>query len=512
MTSHADGGEDQAMRTHLILAGALIFLAACATPIGDPPPGAQTSIEPGVSHTVILSGTLTDTDLATYREVLFTVPPGARSLTITLDHDGREARTTIDTGIRDPHGFRGWSGSNKSTIFIAENESTPSFRAGPLTPGTWALILGVPAIRPGVTTNYEATITFNAKPETLEPSPGWRRGDFHAHTGHSDASCANSAGARLPCPVHETLDAAVRAKLDFVSVTDHNTFAQNNSIRELAPFYPGLTVIRGAEITTFQGHANALGVADAVDFQLGHARLPNLDPLFDQVDAQGGILSVNHPALPSGPLCMGCGWTAETDWSRVTAIEVVNGDGVRRGIHEGPASGIAFWEKRLREGHRLIAIGGSDNHDPTDDKGERQSPLGKPATVVWTNGAREADIVAGVREGRVFLDLDNVPGRILDVTATADGRTASMGGQLLIAANAQAEIHTTVEGLDDYRIAERSHNIDMRIIVSTERDATEIHRASLMDGASEGWLRYDVRDTQGRLLMVGNPIWFKRAN
>jgi hypothetical protein len=494
------------MRSKLVTFIAAMLCAACATPIGDPPPSAQTAIPPGVSHTIILSGTLTDADLATYREVLFTVPPGARSITITLDHDGREARTTIDTGLRDPHGFRGWSGSNKSTIFIAENESTPSFRAGPLTPGTWALILGIPAIRPGVTTNYEATITFNAKPEAAEASSGWRRGDFHAHTGHSDASCANSEGVRLPCPVHETLDAALRAKLDFVSVTDHNTFAQNNAIRELAPFYPGLTIVRGAEITTFQGHANALGVADAVDFQLGHARLPKLDPLFDQIEAQGGILSINHPALPSGSLCMGCGWTVETDWSRVTAIEVVNGDGVRRGIHEGAMSGIAFWEKLLREGHRLIAIGGSDNHDPTDDKGERQSPMGKPATIVWTNGDAEADIIAGVKAGRAYLDIDNIPGRLLDVTATANGSTGHMGGELTLAAQETAAVTVELSGATGARLQAHSHNI------TVELAHPGAYTAQLASGVSSGWLRFDVRDAEDRLLMVGNPVWFKRAD
>lgn len=30
------------------------------------------------------------------------------------------------------------------------------------------------------------------------------------------------------------------------------------------------------------------------------------------------------------------------------------------------------------------------------------------------------------------------------------------------------------------------------------------------EGADTGWLRFNVRDADGRLLMLGNPVWFKR--
>ena len=51
---------------------------------------------------------------------------------------------------------------------------------------------------------------------------------------------------------------------------------------------------------------------------------------------------------------MGCGWTVpNTDFSRVTAIEVINGD-----LREGPGSGISLWEEQLNKGFRLTGIGG----------------------------------------------------------------------------------------------------------------------------------------------------------
>ncbi len=240
-------------------------------------------------------------------------------MTIELSYEGRDQRTVVDLGLRDPHGQRGWSGGNKSRIIIGEAGSTPSYRAGPLTPGVWVLVLGVPNIREGVASKFEATVTFDAdgaRPAAspsadanTDAEPRWLRGDFHTHTAHSDASCDNGQGLRVPCPVHRTLDAARAARLDFVAVTDPNTLTQLAAIRELEPAYPDLVIIPGSEITTFHGHANALGLARPLDFQLGSPRLRNLGALLDDIATRNAVLSVNHPSQPSGETCMGCGWT-----------------------------------------------------------------------------------------------------------------------------------------------------------------------------------------------------------
>src|SRR5262249_25087813 len=133
----------------------------------------------------------------------------------------------------------------------------------------------------------------------LSKAAGWRRGDFHTHTGHSDGSCETTPSQRGPCPVQRTADAAHDAKLDFVAITDHNTLSQRGDIEELQLSYRDLLLIPSTEVTTFHGHANAIGLKAPVEFQLGSPRLPSLPNLLDRVAAQGAILSVNHPALPS---------------------------------------------------------------------------------------------------------------------------------------------------------------------------------------------------------------------
>ncbi len=510
------------MRTILIAALALV---ACAT---------EPTLAPDTAP-IILSGDISRADHQTYKELPFTVPPGTKKITIDFAYN-KENRTVIDLGLRDPQGQRGWSGGNKSHIEIGEFEGTPSYGIGPIQPGTWHLVLGVPNIREGQTAQYEATIAF-APPDgmkkevgladlskPLSPASGWRRGDFHMHTAHSDGSCdivgaisasANPPSTRGPCPAVRTFEAARAAGLDFAAITDHNTITQLQDIRELQSAFPKTLLIPGTEITTFNGHANAIGNTGFLDFQLGSLRLPTLGKLFDQVDAAGGFLSINHPSLPSGEACMGCGWTVrDTDWSRVTAMEVLNGSGMRTGGPEGPLSGIRFWDNLLKQGHRITAIGGSDNHDATDRTGAKQPPIGTPTTVVWANELSTKGIIAGVKSGRVFIDVAGLPEATLDMEARAGRQTVNMGGELRLNDDEAATITITRSAVgQDSKLVLIPVNITV-----TEPEVLESPIASrnrlrvaitLKPGATLGYIRPEVRDSSGKLLLLGNPIYVR---
>ena len=139
----------------------------------------------------------------------------------------------------------------------------------------------------------------------------------------------------------------------------------------MQPYFDRLLLLPGREITTFQGHANVFGITDFLDFRIGTQSVPQMDTLLEAAGRRGALASINHPGLPSGELCMGCGWqpSPSVDVRHVAAIEVVNG-----GVPEGPFSGFAFWEQQLRAGLRPTAIGGSDNHRP-------ELPLEKSGSV-----------------------------------------------------------------------------------------------------------------------------------
>lgn len=489
-----------------IFIAAALALAACTSapaPVSEP-------------TTISLTGEITRADHQTYRELPFTVPAGTHRITIDFSYD-KENRTVIDLGLRDPDGQRGWSGGNKTHIEIGDSEATPSYRPAPIQPGEWKLVLGIPNIREGQTSPYKADITFSPEtapaksratyaPKTLATGAGWRRGDFHMHTAHSDGSC-DADGVRIPCPSIHTFEAGRDAKLDFVSITDHNTITQIVDIAAQQAAFPGTLLIPGTEITTFNGHANVVGNTDFLDFQLGSPRLPTLGKLFDQVDAAGAFISVNHPGLPSGEICMGCGWTVkDTDWSRVTAIEVANGSSLRAG---GPAAGLRFWDDLLKQGYRLTAIGGSDNHDATDRTGAKQPPIGYPATAVYSSELSAKAIIAGVKSGRVFIDLANTPDASLDLSAHVGVQTTRMGGRITLGPGETATVDALTSGLPaGAALTLIAHNLTIDGAAAGQLDKAPAQvRIALAPGARNAYLRPEVRDAAGKILMIGNPVY-----
>ncbi len=457
-----------------------------------------------------LGGVATESDHETYIDAPFEVPAGVTRLTINFDYS-RAHRTVLDLGLLDPDRFRGWSGGERRSFTLSAEEATASYLLGPIVPGRWTLLIGVPNIRKGVTAAYEARIWFGrgaARPRVstfsdrpLKSGPAWWRGDLHMHTAHSDGSCCAQSGTRAPAPLYRTVEAAAARGLDFIAITDHNTTSHFHAMRELQPTFDRLLLIPGREITTFFGHANIFGPTGFIDFRLGSASLPNAGALIDSAAAMSGLLSVCHPSVPSGEACMGCGWTApDTDFSRVEVIEVVNGGATRAmgGNDEGPFSGIPFWHERLNQSLRITGVGGSDNHDPSLAP-EVPSAVGKPTTVIEAAELSETAILAAIRAGRVAIDLDGTANRTLDLVARAAGESIAMGGSLAVGQGQKAEFEVLLSGLSDGRVEAIR---DGEVVAETTGDGFEL----IADGAAH-WVRVNIRAADGRLLMIGNPIY-----
>ncbi|HUZ12127.1 MAG TPA: CehA/McbA family metallohydrolase [Caulobacteraceae bacterium] len=472
---------------------------------------------------IVLTGALGRSDHETYVELPFDVPAGVRRLTVEFSYTGREQRTTIDLGLFDPQRFRGWSGGDKASFTLSAIDATPSYLPGPIDPGRWTLVLGVPNIRPGVTASYQARIRFGRGEATavsafsdapLEAAPRWYRGDLHMHTCHSDGSVARQSGdGRSPGPVYRTVEAAAARGVDFIAVTDHNAVSHHHALRELQPAFDRLLLIPGVEITTFRGHAGVLGAVGFVEFRLGSRHLPSMRELQDAVARQHGLFIINHPCLPSNEHCMGCGWTAEaTEYARIDAVEVVNGGAVRAqgGVADGPFSGIPFWEARLNQGHRITAVGGSDNHQP-DGPVRAASAVGSPNTVVFAGNLSERAILDAIRAGRVFIDVEGVAGRTLELTATCDGSTAAMGQGLAAPAGAPLEFAVRIRGAAGARldvVMDGRHDAALPRAMIGDGDA--LLRFSLVGDGARHWIRADVRAADSaRTLMIGNPIYLE---
>lgn len=465
---------------------------------------------PAAAQDARIEGELTRGDFETYREVPFTVPAGVERITVRLTYDKAE-KTVVDLGLWDPVRFRGWSGGTRDRMTVSAVDASPGYLSGPLPAGKWKVVLGVPNIRAGVRSRYRVDVTFDRgmalaasaaiADAPLRSAPGWYRGDLHMHDANSDGSCATrvSEGAvRVPCPLFRTVEAAAAAGLDFIAVTDHNTVAHFDGLRELQPWFDRMLLIPGVEVTTFRGHANIFAPRRFVDFRLGSRK--GIGALQDDIASAGAILSINHPALPSGELCMGCGWTwSDTDWSRVAAIEAINGT-----MADGPLAGTSFWYARLNEGHRITGVAGSDNHDPDAPAGK--APIGRPATVVHAAALSRDAILDGVRAGNVFIDVEGTSDRLLEVEARSGSAVAAMGGSL----NGDAPIRLTlhVMGAAGTRAAlivdGQQHGRDIGIGTSDDRVTL-----TLPANAARRWMAVTITKA-GRPMLVGNPIYIAR--
>jgi hypothetical protein len=381
-----------------------------------------------------LDGVITRADYERLFEREFDVAPGTERIELDLQYD-ESNRTVMDLGLRGPAGFRGWSGGGQQHVSVSSYSASYGYTPGPIEPGRWAVILGVPNIREGVTSKYAVTAqTLRSATDwpTLRDQPGWYAGDLHAHSGHSDGRTAGESGERLRVPPEHVFNAARSAGLDFIALTDHNTTSHWAEVDRLQPLFRGLLLLHGREVTTYRGHMNALGEQRFVDFRLGDGR--DVRAIAAEIGKTGALLSINHPLRPDDETCMGCGWNDldDTTIRALNAVEIVNGD-----LAEGPMSGWSFWSAMLNRGHHLTAIGGSDEHSPDETTDQR---IGRPTTVVFAQSLSERAIVDGIRSGRVYVRTRSSQGPTLEFWAEAGGKRVMPGetappGPLTLTAN-----------------------------------------------------------------------------
>lgn len=150
---------------------------------------------------------------------------------------------------------------------------------------------------------------------------------------------------------------------------------------------------------------------------------------------------------------MGCGWTMpDVDLTRVDAIEVVNGGAARLpGGVDGPLSGARLWAQSLVSGRPITAVGGSDNHDALQPV-TMLGGIGRPTTVVRAAGLNQAAILAGIRSGRVFIDMEGRAGSMLDLRLSTGDTSAAMGSALRAAAGDPIIAHVEVRAAPGGRL------------------------------------------------------------
>ena len=401
-----------------------------------------------------MTGHITPQDKAAgdYYYVPFDVPADVERVDVRYAYshprhhgDFEGAGNTIDIGLFDPRGhefmrgdgFRGWSGSDRQYVFVGEFESASGYIRGPIAAGRWHVILGLYRVAEEGC-EYQITVEFTPRregataalrtmpdlrrvtskgPSALENGLRWYRGDLQSHTHHSDGKGSLA-----------TLIATARARgLDFLAVTDHNTITHNLEFDEQQP--ADLLLIPAEEVTTYYGHMNVWGVRDWVDFR---ARTANeMNRVVAAAHARGYLTSVNHPK-PGGPAweygdevdfdCIEV-WQAPWPYHNTVSYE--------------------WWDALLRSGRRVIAVGGSDYHQPLEVMQGNPHLLGQPTTWVCADELSAAAILNGIRQGRAFISGD-VDGPRLFVSGVNAGGALLTGD--VMAAGEPLDVTCRVQG------------------------------------------------------------------
>lgn len=477
---------------------------------------------------VTLTGVLEGRDRATTRDLAFEVPAGTAQVHVTFAYEGRDRGVTITLGVADPVRFRGWGGGTKYDFSIGEAFATPSFLPGPIPAGRWRLMMTVPSIRAGDRSAWTARIWFSPQSnldevafatQPIRTGVGWYRGDLHTHSGQSDARCRSLAGREAGCPPFYTLQEAVAHGLDFVALTDHNVTSQFIDLGYLQPHFDTLLLLPGRELTTRDGHANLLGYMGFVETDIGRPGAETPNAMLASAHATGGFLTINHPSRPTGEDCLGCGWApTDTDYAKVDAIEVVNGGSTietpskTSGDRETAiVRQVRYWEALLDKGYRLVGIAGSDNHDAIQYRGNSpigaQAAIGSLATVIRADDLSQGAILRGLRSGRVFVDLDEGRGRVADLTAQRGGEHAVMGGSLPVRPGrimGSAHVEGVAGGRVELVVDGRRIALANGVVAGDTADV-----AFALPHGARRWFRTDVRRPDGRLWLIGNPIYVR---
>jgi hypothetical protein len=460
-----------------------------------------------VPSDVVLSGAVGPAEKGTYQEHVFDVPAGTTRLDFTFTHSHKDVGAQLEVGVFDPVRFRGTSRFSKTEFYIADGHATASYYAGPIPPGKWRVSLGIPAIGTSTRVEWTVTIAMSSSPDTRasaiakpDTAPRWLVGDFHAHTLHSDGfGCLNPEAPTVTrgCHTWEIVEAARARALDFVAVTDHNTTSHHTEMAALQHTIPNLLLVRGQELTTFHGHANVYGTSAFIDFRLGFGGR-TITHVVNDIAAAGGLLSINHPGRETGDRCTGCGWDAPaTPWSRIEVMEVVNGTNV-----EGPTAGLGFWQARLNEGHRIVAIGGSDDHAVRSNR----TRLATPTTVVFATGLSETALLGGVRSGRVYIRTRGPEGPSVDISLGGLGAPVTMGGTLRInePGDATLRIETTGAAGQQVEVVKNGEVVATPTVPGAAATLTIPVRVGPGD-----WVNVRLRDDRG-ITTIANPIYIRR--
>ncbi|MCU1320878.1 MAG: hypothetical protein JWM43_527 [Acidobacteriaceae bacterium] len=462
------------------------------------------------SSDIVLHGSITPDKLGKHEMLAFTVPAGIERMNVELISPGFQKGMYLTAGLFDPQRYRG---EGRSTFTVSTVDATGPYLPGPIVPGEWHIAIGYNWVAPGSKGDFTVKIHLSSQldPEryrVLNAKPGWYKGDMHSHTGLTDAMCKSQSGANVPCPPFRLFEAAALQELDFLAVTDHNTPATFNEMMQSQLYFDRMLLIGGEEITTVKGHANVWGTEGFLDYRVAESGFTAND-LFDQAHKLHALVSINHSCWPYDGRCPGCGWGwAQTDFSKVDAIEIING------YHEHgswftppPGDGVPFWEAQLAKGLRPTGVGGGDEHRAGEQLALHDG-VGIPTTVVYARELSEPAILEAIKAGHVFVQVTGPEGTPLYLTSG----TAMMGDAIAAEAGKSVEFAIATPKAADLKLKLVLDGHEVKELPAAVPDGEGVKWSyRFQSDGKRHWLRAELVDARGESVTLTNPIYVNWA-
>jgi hypothetical protein len=446
-----------------------------------------------------------------YQYLPFTVSAEAEAVTISYSYSGDDGSSVIDLGLFEPGpltpgttSFRGYSGGAQRTITVGRHYASPGYRTGALPAGTWHVMLGMYKVAPsGVDVQIKITEAKDEAPTPTETAagpkgpalqssaggtlasgsstshggrvlsdpPGWYSGSLHLHTRHSDGTMDPAAVAGM----------ARAAGFDFIAITDHN-----NTIHTREPMPASPLHIVGEEVTTPGGHATVWGLRDGawIDFRVS-PRDPGapdaINGLVAAAHQAGALFSISHPV----DNCAGCSWEQVVP-DGIDAVEIWQNEKAPRDAE------IAFWDRLLRTGRHVTAVGVADWH-------RLPNRIDMAAVRVKAGRLTERDVIEGIRRGRVMVmrDAATLPP---SVSASCGSHAAGVGDTLACTAADTITMRMAAPAFQD-------GHVDFIWNAARMTSRPIGNGATFTMPASAGYLRAHLYAGDGSAVAITNPVY-----
>lgn len=208
----------------------------------------------------------------------------------------------------------------------------------------------------------------------------WYAGELHNHTNISDGGIS----------LRDIKKELIKKEIDFIFPTEHNSVLTK---------YPDIDipVIPSTELTLDNlGHFNLFGLKKLIDYynhiDENDTKEISLAKIFKEVKKQGGYVSLNHPFHNTSRMFLGLFYNI--DLKDLDFIEVINSP-TREGNNP-------YYDKKALEaldmlwcdGHKIFAVGGSDNHGES---------LGDPLNYIRLDKYETKNILENMKKGRTYI-------------------------------------------------------------------------------------------------------------